>query len=87
MDVWCVCGRYGFTLGKLVCMGFVQRPGAGAPHMVTEEYVLERGARYEVDIAGSRVAATPHLRAPYFATLPTERKYRPSVWVAHAAHT
>ncbi|XP_063223362.1 pyruvate dehydrogenase phosphatase regulatory subunit, mitochondrial-like isoform X2 [Bacillus rossius redtenbacheri] len=75
---------YGFTLGKLVCMGFVQRPRA-THTPVTEEYILQRGARYEVDIAGSRVTATPHLHAPHLATLATEHKYRPSLWHAHAA--
>jgi 4-methylaminobutanoate oxidase (formaldehyde-forming) len=47
---------HGHTVGRPVALGYVAcRPGA------TAESLLE--ARYQVDIAGARVAAMPALRA------------------------
>jgi 4-methylaminobutanoate oxidase (formaldehyde-forming) len=49
---------YGHTLGRAVAFAYVEN-AAGA----TAEFVT--AGAYEIDIAGSRFAATPHLRPPY----------------------
>ncbi|KAG8225026.1 hypothetical protein J437_LFUL000003 [Ladona fulva] len=57
---------YGFTLDKMVCLGFVRNPapdGSG-PLPVTADYISAKGAKYEIDIAGKRILARPHLHPP-----------------------
>ncbi|NUR30464.1 MAG: FAD-dependent oxidoreductase [Catenulispora sp.] len=51
-------GTYGATLGASVGMGYVSRDG-----VVDAEWL--RAGRYEIEVAGTRHAATLHLRAPY----------------------
>lgn len=47
---------YGHTLGRAIGMGYVRlRPGEGVDDLL--------GSRYEIDVAGIRVPATPSLRA------------------------
>ncbi|KAF4522257.1 hypothetical protein B566_EDAN011953 [Ephemera danica] len=59
---------YGFTLGKQVCLGFVQNLDEnGNPDIVTTEYV--QSGDYQVDIAGVRYEAKVNLHSP---TLPTK---------------
>nr|CAD7439980.1 unnamed protein product [Timema bartmani] len=75
---------YGFTLSKLVCLGFIRHPGRnkGTRQIITEEFIMARNAKYELDIAGSRVVVKPHIHAPYFATANidnSKKKYRPTV--------
>ena len=52
-------GNYGHKLGRAVGFGYVTNDGG----VVTADYV--RAGSYEIEIAGERFAATPHLRAPY----------------------
>ncbi|MFU0504391.1 GcvT family protein [Pseudaminobacter sp. NGMCC 1.201702] len=49
---------YGHTLGRSVALGLVE-----APQRVDKDFLA--GARFEIDLAGTRYAATPHLRSPY----------------------
>ena len=51
-------GAYGHTLGRSVGSGFVKRePGQSDAEILS--------GRYQIEIAGERYDATPHLRAPY----------------------
>ncbi|HTI72643.1 MAG TPA: FAD-dependent oxidoreductase [Candidatus Limnocylindria bacterium] len=51
-------GSYGHSLGAAVGMGYVKNPEGLSP-----EFIM--GGRYEVNVSGRRVAATPHLRPPF----------------------
>lgn len=63
---------YGFTMGKLVCLGYVRRPftdNRNRNHMViTNDYILSPTAKYEIDVAGTRFSATPKIYTPYINT-------------------
>ena len=49
---------YGHTLGRAVAMGYVSRSGG-----VDAEYLAK--ARFEIEIAGGRLAARGSFKAPY----------------------
>lgn len=49
---------YGHTLGRSVGLGYVQRDG-----IVDRSYLTD--AKYQIDLAGSLLDATVHLKAPY----------------------
>jgi len=51
-------GSYSHTLGGAIAMGYVNHPNG-----VTPEFI--KSGRYEININGTRCAATAHLRAPY----------------------
>lgn len=51
---WLSSGGFGYTLGKPVGYGYVRREGG-----VTKDYALS--GRYELDVAGRRIAARPSL--------------------------
>ncbi|XP_071445537.1 pyruvate dehydrogenase phosphatase regulatory subunit, mitochondrial-like isoform X1 [Hetaerina americana] len=58
---------YGFTVDKMVCLGFVRHPSSGKgspPAPITADFINAKGVKYEVDIAGKRVLARPHLHPP-----------------------
>ncbi|XP_046665146.1 pyruvate dehydrogenase phosphatase regulatory subunit, mitochondrial isoform X1 [Homalodisca vitripennis] len=58
---------YGFTLKRMVCLGFVQNLDAqGNPQVVTNDYVMS--GQYEVDIAGIRYPAKVGLHSPNLPT-------------------
>ena len=51
-------GSYGHTVGGAIAMGYVNDAGG-----VTPEFI--KSGRYEINVNGTRCAATAHLRAPY----------------------
>uniref|UniRef100_A0A4D5RB29 Pyruvate dehydrogenase phosphatase regulatory subunit, mitochondrial n=1 Tax=Scolopendra viridis TaxID=118503 RepID=A0A4D5RB29_SCOVI len=57
---------YGFTLNSLVCMGFVHHHEhqAGEPMIVTNEYITDKGAQFEIVIAGKKFPLRPSLHPP-----------------------
>jgi 4-methylaminobutanoate oxidase (formaldehyde-forming) len=55
---WVTSAAFGHTLGRPVAMGYVRHAGR------VDRGFIEAG-RYEIEIAGERVAARAHLRAPY----------------------
>jgi len=55
---WVTSAAFGHTLGCPVVMGYV-RNASGIDHRFIES------GNYEIEIAGARVKADPHLRAPY----------------------
>jgi len=61
---------YGFTLGKFVCLGYIHHlDDDGNPVKTTRihEYIKERGANYEIDLAGTRYPLTVHIHTPKMA--------------------
>nr|XP_018910548.1 PREDICTED: pyruvate dehydrogenase phosphatase regulatory subunit, mitochondrial-like isoform X2 [Bemisia tabaci] len=90
---------FGFTLGKLVCMGYIRRPGQSRRHerldghhndqIVTNQFIMSTSARYEIDIAGQRVLAKPQIYAPKATSInPSsaglETPYVPKVVISHS---
>ncbi|KAK3757648.1 hypothetical protein RRG08_000161 [Elysia crispata] len=60
------CG-YGFTLEKMVCLGFVGERDANGKLVMQKninDWVMDKGAKYEVDIAGVRFPARPGIYSP-----------------------
>jgi heterotetrameric sarcosine oxidase gamma subunit len=55
---WVSSAAFGHTLGRAVAMGYVRRAAR------VDRGFIESG-RYEIEIAGERVTARAHLRAPY----------------------
>ena len=57
---------YGFTLHKMVALGFVQHPStlAGQPVPVQAAWVADRTASWTMDIAGRQVPISVHLHPP-----------------------
>jgi 4-methylaminobutanoate oxidase (formaldehyde-forming) len=51
-------GSYGHSVGAAVGMGYVK-----SQEGVTQEFI--RDGRYEINVSGKRVPATPHLKAPF----------------------
>lgn len=61
--------RYGFTMGKLICLAYIRRPftdNRNRNHMViTNDYILSSTAKYEIDIAGTKFPVTPKIYTPF----------------------
>ncbi|CAL1532543.1 unnamed protein product [Lymnaea stagnalis] len=60
------CG-YGFTLEKMVCLGFIGEADSNGEFLVQKninEWVMSKGAKYEIDIAGVRFPAKPGIYTP-----------------------
>ena len=64
-------GRYGFTLGKLVCLGYVSQPSYFRERniskrkslIVNNNFIMDSSTLYEIDVAGKRFKAQPHIFA------------------------
>ncbi|XP_029676057.1 pyruvate dehydrogenase phosphatase regulatory subunit, mitochondrial-like [Formica exsecta] len=55
---------YGFLTEKLICLGFISLPGARSKqerHVITKDFIMNPTAHYEIDIAGTRFPAKPHI--------------------------
>ncbi|KAK7864281.1 hypothetical protein R5R35_009540 [Gryllus longicercus] len=78
---------YGFTLEKLICLGFIHHPGlskASRPSerlIVTNDFIMDRSATYHIDLAGQRMPVKPHIHVPPFAmsSVDKPRRYRPTL--------
>ena len=57
---------YGFTLHKMVALGFVQHPATlqGSPTAVESPWVNDKSAEWTIDIAGKQVPVSVHLHPP-----------------------
>lgn len=80
---------YGFTLGKQVCLGYMQcLDDNGVPQVVTNDYVVS--GYYEVEIAGQRFPAKVSLHSPTMPStgdadpLPQERYMATRLLEQHA---
>ncbi|KAJ8686178.1 hypothetical protein QAD02_021972 [Eretmocerus hayati] len=57
---------YGFNIGKLICLGFIgysTLPNLSNCKTVTNDFIMDSSAVYEIDIAGHRFPLTPHIRS------------------------
>lgn len=54
-----------------------------AEFIITPDWITDPTAEYEIDIAGHRTKAKPHIYVPTFTAMPIEEKqgrsYRPTV--------
>ena len=57
---------YGFTLHKMVCLGFIQHPSTlrGERTPVETSWIGDKTAAWTIDIAGKMVPVTVHLHPP-----------------------
>ena len=57
---------FGFTLRKMVCLGFVQHPETirGNPTVLDHRWLSDRKVMWSVNIAGRQVPATIHIHPP-----------------------
>lgn len=63
----------------MICLGYIQKPKSSQNKTVTADYVLEKEAKYQVDIAGNKFTAKPYLHAPTMRSFPVnDIKYRPT---------
>lgn len=70
---------YGFNADKLICLGYIQRPKSSTNKIVTADYILNKEALYQVDIAGNKFTAMPYLHAPTMGNFTGQNiKYRPT---------
>ena len=53
-----VSGSYGHSVGGAIAMGYVNHAAGATPEFI-------RAGHYEINLAGTRFAATAHLRPPY----------------------
>jgi 4-methylaminobutanoate oxidase (formaldehyde-forming) len=58
---WLTSGGYGYTIGRSIGYGYVRNPDGVTPDFVTD-------GRYELEVAGERVAAEVSLRPFYDPT-------------------
>lgn len=59
-------------MGKLVCLGYVSRPFTDNRNrnqmVITNDYILSRTAKYEINIAGTKFPVTPIIHTPFVNT-------------------
>ncbi|XP_011865409.1 PREDICTED: pyruvate dehydrogenase phosphatase regulatory subunit, mitochondrial-like [Vollenhovia emeryi] len=78
---------YGFVTEKLVCLGFISLPEAGykqQTNTITTDFIMDPTTRYEIDIAGFKFPAKPHihpLSIPVSSTL--NKKYIPTPVISY----
>ena len=48
---------YGYTLEKMVCLGFVHHPDSikGQPRLIENAWLLDRKAEWSINVAGTMV--------------------------------
>ncbi|XP_020283596.1 pyruvate dehydrogenase phosphatase regulatory subunit, mitochondrial-like [Pseudomyrmex gracilis] len=75
---------YGFNTEKLICLGFISLPGAKRDtNVITTDFIMTPSAYYEIDIAGTRFPAKPHVN-PLPIPLNTKlKKYIPTPVVSY----
>lgn len=80
---------YGFTLHKMVALGFVQHPStlAGQAAPVEPQWIVDKSAKWTIDIAGKQVPISAHLHPPNLPIITQEsssegfkhKKHQPTV--------
>lgn len=53
---------YGFTSGKIVCLGFISKPESQKDEVITNDFILN--GSYQIDVAGRLFSATPYTAVP-----------------------
>ena len=72
--VGCVTNyAYGFTLKKMVCLGFITHPDSfidGNPRILENSWLVDRKAEWSINIAGTMVSCYANLKNYRFKKLP-----------------
>lgn len=79
---------YGFITEKLICLGFISLPGVRHKqeiHVITTDFIMDPTAHYEIDIAGTRFPAKPHIHPLPIPVLSNKlnQKYTPTPVVSY----
>lgn len=79
---------YGFVTEKLICLGFISLPEARHKREikpVTVDFIMDPSARYEIDIAGTRFPADPHIHPLPIPAISSKlsKKYIPTPVVSY----
>ena len=67
---------YGFTLGNFVCLGMVHHKDDYGNPIITKkinDFILDRTAQYEIDVAGKRYRARVGIYTPKMAYKSSDR--------------
>jgi len=87
-NTYIISYSYGFVTEKLICLGFISLPGARQEQeakIVTTDFIMDPKACYEIDIAGIRFPAKPHIHPLPIPVLSSRlnKKYIPIPVVAY----
>lgn len=78
---------YGFVTEKLVCLGFISLPRSGykrETNIVTTDFIMDPTIRYEIDIAGTKFPAKPHIHPlPIPISSKLNKKYIPTPVISY----
>lgn len=80
---------YGFALEKTVVLGFISHPETikGAETIVENSWILDRRAKWTINIGGKLMPATIHLKPPKLPEInQDEKEYKPKRKPGHAPH-
>ena len=71
---------YGFTLRKMVCLGFIKHPETikGNPTTIDHRWLTDKKAVWTVDIVGRQVPATIHIHPPKIEVVGQDKDRSPS---------
>lgn len=67
---------YGFTLGNFVCLGMIHHRDSNGNPVITKrinDFILDRSAEYEIDVAGKRYKAKVGIYTPKMAYKSSDR--------------
>ena len=72
---------FAFSANKIVCLGFISNPNK---QPITEDFILDKTAKYQLDICGRRFTATPYLQQPSVlkeleSEIESKKSYKPTV--------
>ncbi|KAK2577534.1 hypothetical protein KPH14_003619 [Odynerus spinipes] len=80
---------YGFATERLICLGFIGWPRMkctqNSTNIVTTDFIIEPMAHYEIDIAGCRFSAKPHIHPLPIPALNSKlnKKYIPTPVISY----
>lgn len=70
---------YAFSSDQLICLGFIRRADNSQKMAITTDYILNKEATYEIDIAGHKFIAIPRLHAPVLPQKNQNSNYKPTL--------
>ena len=71
---------FGFTLRKMVCLGFIKHPETikGNPTLIDHRWLTDKKAVWTIDIVGRQVPATIHIHPPKIEVIGKDKDRSPS---------
>ncbi|XP_055609553.1 pyruvate dehydrogenase phosphatase regulatory subunit, mitochondrial-like isoform X2 [Uranotaenia lowii] len=75
---------YGFASERLVCLGYISRPSGDESNVISTEFIMDKNAIYNIDLAGRLFRLTQHIHpkaalAKVIAERELAKTYRPTV--------